>query len=114
MCYSKPFKSESLFAMSGAADGPGRRTAMNFPLRSVFLRLLTEVPLLSVGAVCVLCATLGPAPPAQAEPKRNVVGYSSEWSLRPGDTVEFHVNVVGSGTYEADLVRVVNGDSLSR
>jgi hypothetical protein len=86
---------------------------VNFPLPSILLRLLTETRLVSAGAVCVICITLGLATPAQAEPKRNVVGYSSELSVRPGDTVEFHVNVVGAGTYEADLVRVVNGDSVS-
>jgi N,N-dimethylformamidase len=45
---------------------------------------------------------------------RTLVGYSSELTVRPGDTVEFMVSVIGGGVYEADLVRVINGDLQSR
>ncbi|AXI45552.1 hypothetical protein C1J03_05590 [Sulfitobacter sp. SK012] len=47
------------------------------------------------------------------DPARTIVGYSSELSVRPGDTVEFMVNSVDSGSYKADLVRVINGESQS-
>lgn len=45
--------------------------------------------------------------------ERTLVGYSSELSARPGDTVEFMVSALQGGEYEADLVRVINGDNLS-
>ena len=47
--------------------------------------------------------------------ERTIVGYSSELTVRPGDTVEFKVSKInGGGKYEADLVRVINGDSHTR
>ena len=45
--------------------------------------------------------------------KRTLIGYSSELSLRPGETVDFMVNTLNGETYQADLVKVINGDSLS-
>ncbi len=48
-----------------------------------------------------------------AEPARTLVGYSSELSVRPGDTIEFMVNSVKGDDYSADLVRVINGESRS-
>lgn len=53
------------------------------------------------------------AVPAFAEPERTLVGYTDELSLRAGDTVEFKVNAVDGGSFDADLVRVINGDSRS-
>ena len=65
----------------------------------------------------VLCCTmsLGQADKALAEdePRRTIVGYSSELSVRPGDTIEFMVNSEQVGKYKADLVRVINGESQS-
>jgi N,N-dimethylformamidase len=46
--------------------------------------------------------------------ERTLAGYSNELTVRPGDTVEFKVSKLGGGQYEADLVRVVNGDSHTR
>jgi hypothetical protein len=43
--------------------------------------------------------------------ERTLAGYSNELTVRPGDTVEFKVSKLGGGQYEADLVRVVNGET---
>ena len=48
-----------------------------------------------------------------SEPARTLVGYSSELSVRPGDHIDFMVNTVNGGSYQADLVRVINGESRS-
>src|SRR5210317_874586 len=45
--------------------------------------------------------------------ERSLIGYSSELSLRPGDTVDFMVSAMEGGSYEADLVRDINGDNKS-
>jgi len=45
---------------------------------------------------------------------RSLIGYSSEISVRPGETVDFMVSSFGGGPFDADLVRVINGDSTSR
>jgi endonuclease YncB( thermonuclease family) len=47
-------------------------------------------------------------------PPRTLIGYSSVTSVRAGDNVDFMVNTLDGGSYEADLVRVINGDGLSR
>ncbi len=51
---------------------------------------------------------------ADQKVKRTIIGYSSELTVRPGDSVEFMVSALGGGSYTADLVRVINGDKLSR
>ena len=47
-------------------------------------------------------------------PPRTLIGYSSATNARAGDRIDFMVNVMDSGTYEADLVKIINGDGLSR
>ena len=47
-------------------------------------------------------------------PPRTLVGYSNATNARAGDRIDFMVNVMDSGSYEADLVKIVNGDGLSR
>jgi N,N-dimethylformamidase len=47
------------------------------------------------------------------EPERTLIGYSSELSVRPGDSIDFMVNAINGGSYKADLVRVINGESQS-
>jgi N,N-dimethylformamidase len=47
-------------------------------------------------------------------PPRTLIGYSSATSVRAGDSIDFMVAVMGGGAYEADLVRIINGDGLSR
>ena len=42
---------------------------------------------------------------AADEAPRTIVGYSSELSVRPGDTIEFMVNTLDGGSYKADLDR---------
>lgn len=45
---------------------------------------------------------------------RNVVGYASPMTVRPGDTVEFKVSTIDQDAdYTADLVKIIQGDSLS-
>jgi len=63
--------------------------------------------------VLIFIALLGNFAHAES-PERSLVGYSSDLTARPGDTVEFKVSVIGGGTYEAGLVRIVNGDSHTR
>ncbi len=48
------------------------------------------------------------------KPERTLIGYSSELTVRPGDTVEFMVNALNGGSYKADLVRVINGESVTK
>jgi len=50
---------------------------------------------------------------AADEPRRTLFGYSIKLSVGARDTVDFKVNVTGGGRYEADLVRVINGESQS-
>ena len=44
---------------------------------------------------------------------RTIIGYSSVHTVRPGDTVDFMVNAVDGGEYQAGLVRIINGDYLT-
>jgi N,N-dimethylformamidase len=37
-------------------------------------------------------------------------GYTDKISLRPGETVQFHVNADGTESAEAQLVRLIHGD----
>ena len=47
--------------------------------------------------------------------ERTLIGYASPMTVRPGDTVAFKVNTVTqAAAYEADLVKIINGDSISR
>ena len=62
---------------------------------------------------CITSLVLANTSFAANEPPRTIVGYSSELSVRPGDTVDFMVNSVGGEKYDADLVRVINGESRS-
>jgi N,N-dimethylformamidase len=54
---------------------------------------------------------LAAKPPGQAE--RTLIGYAVPLTVRPGDTVDFKVSSFAGG-YKADLVKIINGDSLSR
>ena len=47
-------------------------------------------------------------------PPRTLIGYSSATNARAGDRIDFMVNVMDGGTYQANLVKIVNGDGLSR
>ncbi|RDH81859.1 MAG: hypothetical protein DIZ78_15515 [endosymbiont of Escarpia spicata] len=86
------------------------------PLPS-YLRL-TGVWLLSLSGLISISllsfAQITPLQAAEKTPDRTIIGYAAPLSVRPGDKVDFMANVIGGGTYKADLVRVVNGDSLSR
>jgi len=70
----------------------------------------------TAAAVGLHGATLRPAAASQTLPEKEVertlVGYVDNLSVRPGETVEFKVSSFG-GQYEADLVRVINGDAQS-
>ena len=65
-------------------------------------------------AIAFLCGSLAFAAKPAADPARTLVGYASELTLRPGDTTKFMVNAVNGGSYKADLVRVINGESRSK
>ncbi|MCX2982036.1 hypothetical protein EYC98_14325 [Halieaceae bacterium IMCC14734] len=69
----------------------------------------------TVIAMSSASASAGDAGPigSSIEAPRTLVGYSSELSVRPGDPIKFMVNAVNGGAYEADLVRVLNGESRS-
>ncbi len=41
---------------------------------------------------------------------KKIVGYSSNWSVAPGDTLQVMVSTYGPERYRADLVRVICGD----
>lgn len=45
--------------------------------------------------------------------KRSIIAYCDPQTARPGDTVNFMVSTYADGAYQADLVRVINGDELS-
>lgn len=46
--------------------------------------------------------------------ERSLVGYATPRTVRPGEVVEFKVTTVGDdASYQADLVKVINGDGLS-
>jgi N,N-dimethylformamidase len=62
---------------------------------------------------CVMSLAQANTSFAANEPPRTIVGYSSELSVRPGDTIDFKVNSVGGEKYDVDLVRVINGESQS-
>jgi len=59
-------------------------------------------------------AGLAPLNAANKAPDRTIIGYAAPLSVRPGDKVDFMVSAIGGGAYKADLVKVVNGDALSR
>ena len=40
-----------------------------------------------------------------------VLGYPDQLSVRPGDTVSFHVSGDGADTFDAQLVRLIHGDT---
>lgn len=86
------------------------------PLPS-FLRL-TGAWLLSLsGLITILLLTFSQVMPlhaAEKTPSRSIIGYAAPLTVRPGDKVDFMASAIGGGAYKADLVRVVNGDSLSR
>jgi N,N-dimethylformamidase len=69
-------------------------------------------PLLGTISTIVILATASQPVLAQEAP-RTIVGYSSELSVRAGDKIDFMVNAVNGGSYKADLVRVINGESQS-
>lgn len=40
-----------------------------------------------------------------------VLGYPDEWSARPGQTVRFHVSGAGANSVDAQLVKLIHGDT---
>jgi N,N-dimethylformamidase len=40
-----------------------------------------------------------------------VLGYPDEWSVRPGQTVRFHVSGAGAESVDAQLVKLIHGDT---
>lgn len=46
--------------------------------------------------------------------QRTLIGYSSELSVRPGDKIDFFVSDFTGQGFDADLVKVINGDAVTR
>ena len=46
--------------------------------------------------------------------RRNLFGYCDRLTVRPGDTVSFKVSAYDEVAYDAALVRIVNGDTVSQ
>jgi N,N-dimethylformamidase len=65
-------------------------------------------------AQLILPVSIGPLHAAEKAPERTIIGYVAPLSVRPGDRVDFMASAIGGGAYEADLVKVINGDSLTR
>ena len=64
-------------------------------------------------ALLVLAVFQLPSESSAAE--RTLIGYASPMTVRPGETVEIKVSVLGGpASYEADLVKIIHGDSISR
>jgi N,N-dimethylformamidase len=61
-----------------------------------------------------LPVSIGPLHAAEKAPERTIIGYVAPLSVRPGDRVDFMASAIGGGAYEADLVKVINGDPLTR
>ena len=40
-----------------------------------------------------------------------VLGYPDEWSVRPGQTVRFHMSGAGAESVDAQLVKLIHGDT---
>ena len=40
-----------------------------------------------------------------------ITGYSDKFSARPGETIGFHVNSELGESYQADIVRLIHGDT---
>ena len=41
---------------------------------------------------------------------KKIIGYSSAWTVMPGDTLNVMVSTYGPGRYRANLVRVICGN----
>ena len=40
-----------------------------------------------------------------------ITGYASEFSVRPGDKLDFHIHCKSQSKYQADIVRLIHGDT---
>lgn len=70
---------------------------------------------LPLSVLSIAAATLLGLASTVAAQERRLVGYASPMTVRPGDTVEFKVSTVkDDALYQAELVKVINGDSLTR
>ena len=83
-----------------------------FPSLMPGLRALLIVKLMAISTVPAFAANSA-TDASDVEAPRTLVGYSSELSVRAGDPIKFMVNAINGGTYQADLVRVINGESRS-
>jgi len=83
------------------------------PLRQIYNNRAGIMSCVIAGVFLCLQFLLASAVQAESveEPERTLIGYSSELTVRIGDTVEFMVNALHGGSYKADLVRVINGES---
>ena len=40
-----------------------------------------------------------------------ITGYSDRFSVRPGENINFHVHSENEESYQADIVRLIHGDT---
>ena len=43
-----------------------------------------------------------------------ITGYSDKYSVCPGDDIRFYVNSEKNEAYNADIVRLIHGDTVER
>lgn len=43
---------------------------------------------------------------------KEITGYTSSWSVEPGDRIPFMVSCYGPSTYDADIVRLLSGETV--
>ena len=43
-----------------------------------------------------------------------ITGYSNRFSVRPGDSISFHINAEEGESFEAEIVRLIHGDTNPR
>jgi N,N-dimethylformamidase len=94
-----------------------RSSAIERPLRPS-LRRPRDLAWAFLAGLAIACTPGGEGDAPQwasaTDPARTLIGYASEITVRPGETVDFMVSAIEGGSYEADLVKVVNGDAQSR
>ena len=43
-----------------------------------------------------------------------ITGYADKFSVHPGDTIKFFVNCDGPAEYQAEIVKMIHGDTNPR
>lgn len=102
---------------TAAANYPQSANASERLNRRSFLKASMSAaasPAMLGAMVSQIPQTVSAASAQTEEPDRTLVGYGSRLSCRPGDRIEFKVSALNGGRFDADLVRIFNGDKRSR